>query len=182
MRNQTGQVENSESPGALVDRSLVVAGHQIVPGDELVIAVRRFNRGLPWIPDQTGYEKLTIALSNIELKLGRTTVIDLEDEPRVVVFHSWGNSSSPRLTGCMGHARSGTLKWELKTPDQLRVDIDVNLETFSPSAWGGCGERRFRLSGMFGRKEIDELTEWDGRPVEEDWRATHPKSELDTRR
>lgn len=165
--------EFKQSIRTAADDALVLSGHEIVPGSDIVIAVRTFKRGISLLPDQAAYEKLTVVLPAVDV--GEEARVEFRGESQAIAFVSWGNSASPKITGCMGYPKAGSLVYELASPDRLRVEMDLDMTTVSPAQWAGeCGQRRWRFSGEFRRKAIDQLSAWEGKPVENTWLAAQP--------
>ncbi len=155
-----------------IDEYFVATGHRISPGEGTVFAARVFEgyAGVPPITDQEAFEKLTVFVPS-SISDGAGKVVMSSDE--VVAFSSAGNSVFVGEGACFGYATGGRLWYERISQSELVVDIDIRLQLF-PGTVGPreCPDVSLKQRLVFFKKEIDDLTAWDGRPGESIYHET----------
>ncbi len=105
-------------------RSFPLDGHVVESGSGLVLAVYR-DRIRRFTSDGDSFEYLTIQLSP---KFKPVYAIP-EDG---VAFYSSGSRSFLSRSGCVGYARSGTVKIEEFEPSGMRAVLELDFQTISP--------------------------------------------------
>lgn len=101
----------------------LLSGHYIESGDNLIILIRKYDRGDPDAVDGETYEKITFAIKNYEE--GKPMAVN---SPDVRFYYSSGTSAFiSRGAGVFSSEASGIIVIEKKSPNRLRIRLDVVL-------------------------------------------------------
>jgi hypothetical protein len=143
------------------DKEFVVTGHRIANGEGLVLALRSFDPGVFWAPDQAGFLKMTVFLPFARIEPG--SQIHIPDSKGAMAYLSTGSSSFPGGNGCFGYASKGTINIDEIQNTQLKVSLSLSFRTASPLGFSGqCDEKVVRGQYVVPRVDLSKLTPWQG--------------------
>jgi hypothetical protein len=101
----------------------LLAGHYIEGGARLVLLLRTFDQGKPFVIDDETYEKLTVELRSYEIGIP----IELSS-PEVKLYYSSGGAPwISRASGVFSSEASGTIIIEEKNENHLRLKLQITI-------------------------------------------------------
>jgi len=158
-----GQQGKTSSVGLSVgQREFVVTGHRLIAGLGMVLAIRRFASGSPFLTDQASFEKLTVALPRTVDRSAEDFVVDKGET--ALAFYSFGSSNFPGSGGCFGYAKQGNIRIIKYTPERITARLTLLFLLTSPGGWQKeCSEKQIDQEFEFTVKPFDQLTTWDGK-------------------
>jgi hypothetical protein len=168
---------NAKSCLDVGSRELQFACHRMKEGSSVVIARRDFfpSRQL----DGARFEKLSIVLPAAMVINGTEISIPNND---IAVFISYGSSAFAGKTGCYGFANDGSIRIIDLDAQHLRIEVNAKFNLKSPLEWKDqCGPKVVSESINALWTSLDQLSAWEGRPVQSDtpFEEAHPRLELE---
>lgn len=140
---------------------LLLNGHYVSTGKNLVLLIRQFDKGSPLTIDDEIYEKLTIEIKDY------TVGVPMKfDSPDMRFYYSSGSSGHvTRGHGIYATSGSGTLVIKAVEKNRIVVDLDLTMWATPAGAFPFEGRNvHVRELLSFEKKEIAELTPWLGIP------------------
>ncbi len=117
-----------------------------------------FSHPIVPLPDQSGFEKLTIFLPSDAAR--RPGEVNIDGSENAFAFWSKGNQHFPG-SACFGYASLGTIRFE--RIDAQRVWARVSLAFDSVGLWRDrCRRVVFDKRLVLTRKQVADLTPWEG--------------------
>jgi hypothetical protein len=139
---------------------LLLNGHHVQPGRNLVLMIRAFDRGELFALDDDTFEKLTVEIS--EKDVGKPLSVD---SPNVRIYYSRaGCLSAATGLGVYGSRGHGTIAVQPLGTDQLVLSIDVSVELNSARSDVPLREARHEVKGSYKLKRVplERITPWLG--------------------
>lgn len=154
---------------------LLLNGHYISSGANLVLLVRKWHRGA--MLDTAGFEKLTV-----EIKAYESGVPIRMDSGYVRLYYSTGGSPwSYGIPGTYASKATGTIAITDLRSGKLRVSLDISVLRKPNGILPGISEERkleIREDYRLRRVPIDRLTPWLGVPDISIFKEVYPTSVL----
>jgi hypothetical protein len=136
---------------------LLFSCHRFGPGDGLGVGFRRY-----WPAkhtDDDAFEKLTVYFKNKPV----SGEVDTLPNKNVFVFYSVGPSSFPGKHGCYGAPQKGTIKAVSINDDSVRLDVDLDFDSTSPTGWiTECKKSHVAMRMDARYIKFNELDSWYG--------------------
>jgi hypothetical protein len=144
-----------------IPKTFAVTGHRISSGTGTVLAYRAYAPGPIFRTDQGSFQKLTIYVPfSVSAPVSR---LGLSREGGTVVFWSSGSSNFPGISGCVGYASAGSLRFDSIESDKIIAALGIEFKSFSPGGWEqDCKQFTFDKTLTFKRKDVHNLTPWEG--------------------
>lgn len=140
---------------------LLLNGHYVQSGNDLVLLIRKFDKGNIFTVDDETYEKLTIEIKSYTL--GEPIQLDSPD----IRFYYSSGSSGFVSKGHGVYSASGSGSVVVKKVEKNTIVVDLNLviwaEPAGPFPFKG---RKVQMQGSFSFKEkqLSDLSPWLGVP------------------
>jgi hypothetical protein len=154
--------------------NLLLSGHYVEDGENLVLLIRTFDPGSIVAIDDETFEKLTIEIEKDSIHVGEPITLRSSGAR---FFYSRGVSGYIyRAHGVYSTDGSGTIEILDANNDSMTVDIDmtINVKPARKSVALEEGVVRKSAKLTFKRISVDELTPWLGMPNQEYAKEVYP--------
>ncbi len=149
---------------------LLLNGHYVKSGNNLVLLIRKFNRGSLFTTDRATYEKLTIEIKRF--KIGVPLILGSDD---LSFYYSKGNIAFI-YKGAGMYSTDGSGSVTIKEIEENKIAADIDIWALAKSAGVFSFERSIQITGtfVFNEKRISDLTPWLGVPDPSFGREVYP--------
>lgn len=149
---------------------LLLNGHYVKSGTNLVLLMRKFDKGKLFTIDDETYEKLTIEIKN--LKIGIPIILGSDD----ISFHYSKGSIAFIDKGAGVYSTDGTGRITIKDIEGNKIVADIDISVSAKSAGVFPFERSISIMGtfVFSEKRVSDLTPWLGIPNPSLGREVYP--------
>lgn len=152
---------------------LLLNGHYVKSGNNLVLLIRKFDAGKLFTIDDETYEKLTIEIKSF--KIGVPVILGSDD----ISFYYSSGSSGFIHKGHGVYSTGGSGSVTIKEIEENRVVADMDIWVLAKSAGVFSFERSIQIRGtfVFNEKRISDLTPWLGVPDPSFGREVYPHAQ-----
>lgn len=149
---------------------LLLNRHYVKSGNNLVLLIRKFNRGSLFTTDSATYEKLTIEIKRF--KIGIPLILGSD---HVSFYYSKGNIAFIyKGAGMYSTDGLGSITIKDIGENKIAADIDILVSARSAGVFPFGKSIQIRGTFVFSEKKINDLTPWLGIPDPSFGREVYP--------